>query len=429
MNQQQQINQSYDIMMGHLRSTKVLLLHPKSKFRTVLLAKLINDPEIVTYYYALGHDDINLRAFIESLTHDLATQHATFGRHLNMMPHEVYENFTAHEDDVLATFIKEIHELNGGRFVFILDEYDHSDAADDIHRFVLHLADHLPEGSHIVINSRTLPRLPWVAMVAKKQAVLLLDDNIIQRDFYEAYRGDDYDMRVFALGPGIVHVGETPIETWEGHLPRLLFFFALDRPVVTRSEICQGFWPDLESDQAVNVFHVTKRRLHKALDQDVLVHIESHYQINPELNVYYDVIDFVETLMRGRNPDNSDDARFEAWKQAAALYKGPFLNGHTDRWIVERRDAFRAGYLEALIEMADVQIARNKQEDALKLYLQALEEDFSREDIHRRLMQLYTEMGRRSEAVAHFNNVERIFKETSRSLSSATRQVYSDILV
>ena len=54
--------------------------------------------------------------------------------------------------------------------------------------------------------------------------------------------------------------------------------------MVTRADICQAFWPELPLDQAVNVFHVTKRRLHKALGFDVLVHEGGHYRVNPALN-------------------------------------------------------------------------------------------------------------------------------------------------
>src|SRR5690606_23027108 len=131
-----------------------------------------------------------------------------------------------------------------------------------------------------------------------------------------------------------------------------LFFFALDRPVITRSEICRAFWPELDTDQAVNVFHVTKRRLHKALEMDVLVHDDGYYRINPALHVDYDVMHFVGKLMDGRDTRLSDSERLAAWQAASDLYRGPFLHGHTDPWITQRREDFRAGYLEALDALA-----------------------------------------------------------------------------
>lgn len=422
----ERINAAYAALLEQLTRANVLLLHPRSKYRSVLLAMLVNDPDVKTFYYALGPDDINLQAFIQSITHDLANQHPTFGRHLNMMPQEVFADMEKHVNVVLENFVAELSELSDTPYLLIFDEYDRSDAADDIHRFVEHLADYLPENCRLIINSRTLPRLPWVSMVAKKQAALLLDDHLIEEDFYENKRDEAYDLEVFALGPGyVIHKGKE-IQSWEGHLPRLLFFFTLDKPVVTRSEICNAFWPELDIDQAVNVFHVTKRRLHKALGFDVLVHNETHYQINPEMHVYYDVLDFVETLMKGRNPNNPNP--FESWQHAAKLYRGPFLQGHNDPWIEERRVAFRAGYLEALSQMAQAWIGKDRKELALKLYRQALDEDNSREDIHREIMKLYKDLGRRSEAVKHYQDLEKSFADSGKKISAQTVAVYNEIV-
>jgi DNA-binding SARP family transcriptional activator len=422
----ERIGAAYTALLEQLTRANVLLLHPRSKYRSVLLAMLVNDEKVKTYYYAMGPDDINLQAFIQSITHDLANQHPTFGRHLNMMSPDVFADMEKYGDVVLQNFVAELSELSDEPYLLIFDEYDRSDAADDIHRFVEHLADYLPENCRLIINSRTLPRLPWVSMVAKKQAALLLDDHLIEEDFYENKRDQAYDLEVFALGPGyVIHKG-TEIHSWEGHLPRLLFFFTLDKPIVTRSEICNAFWPELEIDQAVNVFHVTKRRLHKALGFDVLVHNETHYQINPEMHVYYDVLDFVETLMKGRNPNNPNP--FESWQHAAKLYRGPFLQGHSDPWIEERRIAFRAGYLEALSQMAQAWIGKDRKELALKLYRQALDEDNSREDIHREIMKLYKDLGRRSEAVKHYQDLEKSFTDAGKKLSSQTVEVYNEIV-
>ena len=263
---------------------------------------------------------------------------------------------------LLETFALDLSEMSEEPFLLILDEYDRSDSADDVQMFIERLVDIMPEHCRLVLNSRTLPRLPWVSLIAQKHAVLLQDDRLISQDFYDIATEGENQLQVFALGPGYILMNGESIDNWEGHLPRLLFFFALDRPSITRSEICQAFWPELVTDQAVNVFHVTKRRLHKALDMDVLIHDDGYYRVNPDLAIHYDVMDFVSTLMAGRDEDNPD--RMEAWGKAIELYRGPFLQGHSDPWIVERRKDFQAGYLEALTEMARVRLAEDRPEHA-----------------------------------------------------------------
>ena len=401
---------------------RIVLLHPQSRYRSLLVAQILSDPQTNAFYYALGPDDINVRAFLSGITHDLANQQPTFGRHLNMLSGEE----ESHVDILLATFAKDLAELRELPFLLILDEFDRSDSADDIQLFLERLVLQLPAHCRLVLNSRTLPRLPWVSMIGRGHAVMLDDNRVIRSDFYDIQGHGSQMVEVYALGPGFVLMNDRPIDTWEGHLPRLLFFFALDRPVVTRSEICQAFWPDLDIDQAVNVFHVTKRRLHKALNMDVFVHDEGYYRVNPELDIYYDVMQFVTCLMNGRDKDNPN--RIAAWQRAIDLYRGPFLQGHTDLWIQHRRDDFRAGYLEALTSMAQVRLAENRPEHALGLFQRGLNEDGSRQDLHREVMRLYAMLGRRSEAAAHYQRMCTELDKSGVAPADETNALYQQIM-
>jgi DNA-binding SARP family transcriptional activator len=426
MKLQQLIEQAYQTFLDEARNAQVILFHPQSQYRSVLVARLINSPEHQVFYYALGPDDIELPAFLYSMIHDLANQHPTFGRHLNMLPQVVYDNLDANFDLVLNTFVADLSELSAEPFLFILDEYDRGDTADDVQRFVEKLVERLPLHCRLIINSRTLPRLPWVSLIAQGRAVLLRDSELIRQNFYGAENNRDSLLQVYGLGPGFVLMDGQPIEAWEGHLPRLLFFFALDKSVVTRSEICQAFWPQLDPDQAVNVFHVTKRRLHKALDLDVLVHDEGYYRVNPELTVFYDVMEFASVLIAGRDENNPD--RIGAWNRALELYRGPFLQGHDDAWILDRRKDFLAGYLEVMMNMAQVWLQRDRREKALSLFLEALNADFSREDLHRETMKLYTAMGRRSEAASHYQQLVDFLKTSGASPEPETQTLYNEIM-
>ncbi len=421
------INHAYQNLLRALDNTRAILLHPKSRFRSVVIAKLLNDPSITAFYYAMGPDDIDLPAFINSMTHDLIIQHPTFGRHLNLLEEVTLQNSQNNFDLILNTFSREIAELSDESFILIFDEYDRSDPADDIQRFIERLTTILPEHCRIVINSRTLPRLPWVAMIAQKRAIMLEDDHIIARDFYGVDLERDGILEVYALGPGYVLLNGTIIDNWEGHLPRLLLFFTLNRPVVTRSEICQAFWPDLDPDQAVNVFHVTKRRLHKALDLDVLVHDEGYYRVNPEINVYYDVMEFVRMLMKARGSDNPQEIE-AAWQRSSELYRGQFLHGHDDGWIVERRHDYVAGYIETLDHLSNIWLKRGRNEQALMLIKRAVDADPQNEALHRYLMTIFVQVGRRSEAVAHYQRLSAQLKHAGRQPEPDTRALYNEII-
>ena len=405
--------------------SKIVLLHPASRWRSVVVARLAADPGVRSFYYSVDMDDINLRNFLVRVIHDLSNQHPTFGRHLNVLQTAVQENPYKYFDEVLNAFVREIAEMAEGEFYIIFDEFDRADSADDVQRFVERLSHFLPERCKIVLNSRTLPRMPWLSMIAKGQAVILRDDQLVAEDFYQNRNLEDAELKVLSLGPGYVFMGDRLVDNWEGHLPRLLLFFTLDRPVVTRNEICETFWPNLDLDPAVNVFHVTKRRLHKALGLDVLKHDGTYYRINPEIPFYSDTFEFAELLTLGRH-GNPDDP-LDLWQKVAKLYRGPFLQGYNDQWVVERRDAYRVAYIEALENTAGIWDQTGRHELALHSLLRAIDTDFSNEVIHHKLLSLYVRLGRRAEAVAHYRSVEKWARGKKIQLSSDLVQLFSEI--
>lgn len=407
-----------------LEQTSLVVLHPASQFRTPMIAQLLERTDYRILYYALGHDDTSVESLVNGLAHELSYQYPLFGRHLNM----VSLGAESESLSLVSALCDEVASLADKPLLLILDEYDRSDEADDIQVFVERLSDALPANCHIIINSRTLPRLPLVSMMAHHRALILLDDQVLRQDFFGAPSQNGVDIEVYGLGPGFVIVNGKMVEDWEGHLPRLLFFFALDKPVITRSEICHSFWPDLEIEQAVNVFHVTKRRLHKALgvDFDVLLHDEGYYRLNPAFSIDYDVMSFAATLLEAR-ADGTDSAQ-DKWQRVIDLYRGPYLQGHHEPWIDDRRRDFRAGYIEALSNLADIRIGAGRLDHGLALLLRAVSADNSREELHLHIMELYQRLERRNEGIAHYKKVVEAFRKEGRKPSAAAETLYKQLV-
>jgi DNA-binding SARP family transcriptional activator len=414
---------SIETLAAHYTSNKLLLIHPSSRYRTLLIAALLDSSPCPLYYYSLGVTDVSLAQLLTGLVHDLADQSPTFGRRLN----QVRSNYPDDFDQLATALAEDLAELNEGDYLLILDEYDRADNIPEIQTFVEYLLAYLPDNCHLLINSRSLPRLPWVALVAKHQAVVLKDSQLLTSGFYSESLSENPNVEVFALGPGYVMVNGQHVTTWEGHLPRLLFFFSLDRPMVTRADICQAFWPDLPLDQAVNVFHVTKRRLHKALGFDVLVHKGGHYRVNPALKLQYDVLEFVGSLVEARGASGEDAAPH--WQYAIDLYRGDYLQGHDDPWIVSRRADFREGYLEALTEMGHIHAGQGQYEMALGMFLRAVSESGNREDLHREVLKLYGKLGRRGEAAEHYQNLVMELEERFQiAPAPETQAIYQEVV-
>jgi DNA-binding SARP family transcriptional activator len=413
---------SLETLASHYAENKLLLIHPSSRYRTLLIAALIDSPPCPLYYYGMGVEDMDLIQFLNGFAHSMADQNPTFGRYINQARNQTPDDL----NQLAEALAGDLNELSDEDYLLILDEYDRADSISDIQIFIEYLLSYLPPQCHLLINSRTLPRLPWVALVAKHEAVVLRDARMLTSGFYSEHMSENPNVEVYALGPGYVLVNGQHVTTWEGHLPRLLFFFALDRPLVTRADICQAFWPELPLDQAVNVFHVTKRRLHKALGFDVLVHEGGHYRVNPALNLQYDVLDFVGNLVEARGAADTETAA-EHWQAAIDTYRGHYLQGHGDPWLSERRDDFLEGYLEALTNLAQIYEQQGKDEFALGLYLRAVSEVYKREDLHREVLRLYGKLGRRSEAAEHYQRLQMdLLERYNIEPSPETQAVYEE---
>lgn len=390
---------AHDALLQHYPHNALLLIHPSSRHRTLLIASLLDEAPCPIFYYGLGLEDISLDGFLTGLARDLAAQSPTFGRYIGATRSESSDNIPA----LAQALAQDLNDLNAEDFILVLDEYDRADPVAEVQMFMEELLNYLPRQCHILISSRSLPRLPWVALVARGQAVVLRDDRMLTTGFYAGVTTPNPNIEVFALGPGYVIVDGQQVTTWEGHLPRLLFFFVLDRPLVTRAEICQAFWPELPIDQAVNVFHVTKRRLHKALGFDVLLHESGRYRIDPAFDLQYDVLEYVGTLVEARSLSGAEAAVF--WQRAIDAYRGEFLQGHLDEWVIQRRADFRAGHVQALSELGRIRAGEGQHEEALGLYLRAVRETPNREDLHREAMRQYAQLGRRAEAAEHYNTL------------------------
>lgn len=415
MNLQQILAQQYEQLEAATSEVRIILLHPESLYRSALVAYFLRFARRPVYYYAIAQDDVDIHTFINSLLREMSHQHLTFGRYLSVMTQGRPAASGAPDLPLIAEALaKELSELSGENYYFIIDEFDRCDASDEIHSFFEHLIDHLPSTCHLIINSRTFPRLSWVARIASKHALIFSDLGVVYREFYTPASSEHSKrirLDVRSLGPGFVLLDDLPVASWDGNLPRLLLFFVLEKPAASRSEICAALWPELDDEQAVNIFHVTKRRLHKALKGQsksfqILAHHRDrgHYSVDEKaVALSHDAREFAAALLQARfHPSNE---RADWLNRAIEIYRGPYLQGHDSDWILRRRKDYEEGFIEALTALAEIHEAEQRPDIALQYRLRAAGTAPDRLDLHRSVIQTYLKLERRSEAIAYLNRL------------------------
>ncbi|MGQ9889608.1 MAG: AfsR/SARP family transcriptional regulator [Aggregatilineales bacterium] len=248
----------------------------------------------------------------------------------------------------------------------------------------------------------------------RKTQFVPADDNLLLWDYARRNHSKSMLLEVYALGTGRVLRDGQPVDTWDGLLPRQLFFFLVDRGMTTRSDIFETFWPNLSVREATNVFHVTKRKISEVLGVDLTVYWSGFYHISEAIELSYDVVQFSE-LVQSSVIAPTDEA-IKLLENAVHLYRNQFLVSLDMPWIERRRQELHQTYSEALISLAKILEKRDQKHEALGLYLQAAATNRHREDVAMNLMLLFRELGMNGDALKVY---DLLCAELNRSLGVA----------
>jgi hypothetical protein len=226
----------------------------------------------------------------------------------------------------------------------ILDECDRVNEAallETVRAFIGRLIH-----GRVILFTRTTPSALLDENWLREQTRFFPVDESLMLWDYAQRRDDSILLEVRALGTGHVLLNGRVVDNWDGVLPRSLFFYLVDRGMVTRSEIFETFWPNLTVREATNVFHVTKRKISEVLQIDLTRYGASYYHISPQIQLSYDVTLFTKlvqdaSIVRGREA-------VDLLERALLLYRGALMTSLNADWVQQRRRSLQHTYLEAL---------------------------------------------------------------------------------
>lgn len=286
----------------------------------------------------------------------------------------------------------------------ILDEYDRY-TPDGSDLFLAGLLDQYPN-SRFYVFTRHLPQGLLEEESIQAATCFIPSNSAYMLTDYAAQSSEQIVLEVRAFGSGQVIVNGKPIEQWDGVLPRALFFYLVDRGMITRNQIFETFWPNLTTKEATNVFHVTKRKISEILGFDLTKYWSGFYRIAPNIDLHYDVVVFNEKIQNSAISDDSTEA-LELLQNAIGLYRGHFLNSINMPWTEHRREELFQDYGDALASLAELRADEGYLEEALGLYMRALSSNRLRDDLVTSILQIHRELGLHLEAVNLFNDFER----------------------
>ncbi len=415
----------------HSRSAgkKVVLLYPWTNYRNLFLTHFLQSAHDGLLYFRIAEDNARLNDWVAAMIEELDAVLGGFGA-------QTRAALTVGKPEAIGTALAaDLATYHSDSVVLFIDELDRVPLNKPFQQFVRSLVDAMQPNTQLAFSSRLLMHQPWYDMVADGEAVVLGTEHRKNDVIFTVEETPKPQLEVYGLGRGYALVNGQQITNWDGALPRNLFFFFIDRPLITRDEIFEVFWPNLSVKEATNVFHVTKRKISERITMKVdasgsfelTQYASGFYMPSDKIVRHYDVDDFQEAVEQALVA--TDERKEEMlYRRAIDLYKAPFLQTIDMPWVSDRREHLKQLYAQALIGMGRIHLRHNALERALGFFTRTLKETPEREDIHREVMKLYLKLGMINDAETQYYRLEAILEQTvGISPSRETREVYQAI--
>jgi DNA-binding SARP family transcriptional activator len=232
-------------------------------------------------------------------------------------------------------------------------------------------------------------------------------------------------LSIRTLGHAEVNLGGQPVQ-WRAESARTLFFYLLTFPGGrSRTEIINALW-DAEPDALLsNRFRVVVHRARAALGaKDRLLEEHNRYRLSAEVLSSSDVQAFSAELEQTRR-DALPAKKTLALEHLLHTYQGDYLPLETADWAQQGREEHRAVYVQAQLELSELQCEAGACSSSVESLAQALRADpYMGENHHQRLMTCLSVVEDKYAATEHFRRfVSFLHREVNDSPMPETLQL------
>lgn len=287
-------------------------------------------------------------------------------------------------------------------------------------------------GQYVLTNMSTIPVPPDLD---ENFLVHLLRLRQQKRHTYQPFR-------IYLLGPLVVTRQDgTQVEgaLWNRVKTRALMAYLVMQKgtAVSREQILDMLWPDLEYKAAMHNLNTTVYNLRRSLEPDLdkvsqsrhLLYQNGCYRL-ADADAYWLDVEAFETGIREARREEDVETAVKKYKAALSLYRGDYLYDLTDMhtWVRDQQFRLQEIYLTALSELAALYEQLNRPDKAIGVYQQILSIDCCQEESCRKLMTLFMELDKRAEAIQVCQRLTQcLANELDILMSDKTRTLYEQI--
>jgi LuxR family transcriptional regulator, maltose regulon positive regulatory protein len=216
---------------------------------------------------------------------------------------------------------------------------------------------------------------------------------------------------------------------WQTQTARDLFFLLLAHPEgFAKEEIGMIFWPDASETEVKFRFKNTIYRVRHALGKEAVILQDDYYRFNHALDYEYDVEQL--TLAMTQGTDALDDKqKIDFYQVVLKLYKGVYLPGIDETWVLPERERLAHMYENALLYLADLNLKNGQLSTALDHCQRVLMEDSCLEAAHRLAMRIHAQMGNRAALARQYERCRQSLEdEIGAQPSPQTQALYESLI-
>lgn len=182
-----------------------------------------------------------------------------------------------------------------------------------------------------------------------------------------------------------------------------------------RDELADLLWPDVDPSAARASLRTGLNSLRNQLEPpdkpvgSILIADRSFVRLQP-VAVTTDVAAFRSALVEA-NAADSAPLKFGLLSRAVNIYGGDLLPGFYEDWVFTERQRLVQLQLGALSQLRSIAESTGDLQSALDFALDAAAIEPTSEDLQNAVMRIYHRSGRPAEALRHYKDVERIFRD------------------
>jgi DNA-binding SARP family transcriptional activator len=203
------------------------------------------------------------------------------------------------------------------------------------------------------------------------------------------------------------------------------------RHTLHREQILEILWPRVDLESARNSFAKALHAARRALEPDRLPRGSSAYfHLQDDmltLDTEHVLIDADQFQSLGESALRQETVA--GYETALAAYTGELLpEDRYEDWSAARRDYLAELSVLLLLRLAEALERRGDRSQAVDRLRALLQQDPTREDAHRRLMNLYVDMGARSLAVRQFEICREVLRKLNLVPDGETEALYEEVV-